>query len=396
MAAKSETVNAGSGRVGSIDEDLLVDLTKGLCRFASPLGQEGPVAEYLRSRLRELGFATERQEVVEGRPNIIGILPGATAFRSVLLNGHLDMPMPFGKWRRDPFDPWMEGDILFGGGILDMKGGLASLVVGALAAAASTPTRGDIVLAAVVHHDTTGLGTKYFLDASESAFDYGIVGEPTHLQVTLSHAGAWGFEIETTGITRHQVRLEEGVNAITGMLGIVDRLSVKRLTYVPEPSMPRLPSLVVGTIEGGEVNTMTADRCMARGDIRFLPGMTVGQLKADVGAILDEVRSEMPGLGAEVNTYRQQWPYVTDVGHESVAAVLRAHEAQVGVAPNTRQGSRGISDAADMQRRGIDTVHYGPCEWKTEPDEGVAVAELRTAAAVYADAVAHLAGQPRS
>src|SRR5439155_7402962 len=178
-------------------------------------------------QLDRLGFEVELQDVVEDRPNVVAILRGQPEYQSCLLNGHLDHSTMVGPWSRDPADPWVEGGVVYGGGIQDMKGGVASLCTGAAAIAQSKiERRGDLILTAVMHHDTTGVGTKYFLAACPWRIDTGINGEPTNLAVQLFHGGAWVFEVEMRGVSRHQARLEEGVNAISGMRRVLERLDV--------------------------------------------------------------------------------------------------------------------------------------------------------------------------
>ena len=182
-----------------------------------------------------MGFEVELQDVVQDRPNVVAIRRGNPAYKSFMLNGHLDIAEPFGKWSHDPYDPWVVNDCVFGGGLTDMKGGVASLMAGAAAAAQLAPeTSGDVILTIVMHHDTIGLGTKYFLANNQWQIDAGICGEPTNLKVQLFHGGVWAWEITTGGVPRHQSRLEEGVNAITGMMEILQRLSLEDLTFEPD------------------------------------------------------------------------------------------------------------------------------------------------------------------
>lgn len=386
--------------VDPIDETRLIDLTKGLCRIPSPLGEEGPLASYAARELERLGFEVELQEIVSGRCNVVGVSRGSPDFKSFMLNGHLDMPMPSGRWKRDPFDPWIEADILYGGGIQDMKGGLAALMAGAAAASAiERDTRGDIVVTAVMHHDTTGLGTKYFLETTSWVIDAGINGEPTNLDIQLFHGGAWCFEIRMRGIPRHQVRLEEGVSAIEGMLSVVQRLTSDALTYTADSRHPELPRVVVGTISGGEKHTMTAEACVARGDIRWLPSMTIDGMKTDIQRLIEEVCAEMPGLEGSVSTWRGQWPYEIPVGDPVVESVMRAHTRIAGSAPRLNSGlpmSAAITDTADMVRHGIPSALYGPGDWRTEANEGILIDDLITAANVYAAVSSDFVTQRRS
>jgi acetylornithine deacetylase/succinyl-diaminopimelate desuccinylase-like protein len=385
--------------IDSVDDELVVELAKGLCRRPSPRGQEKPAAVYLANQLDRLGFEVELQDVVDDRPNVVAILRGDPDFQSCLLNGHIDHSLPVGTWRHDPADPWVEDGVVYGGGIQDMKGGVAALCAGAAAIArAKLDRRGDVILTAVMHHDTTGVGTKYFLDACPWRIDSGINGEPTNLSVQLFHGGAWIWEIETRGITRHQSRLEEGVNAISGMLQILQRLDVGALNFTPDPAHPFLPRLVVGTIQGGGAASSTAERCIAQGDVRYLPTMSTDQMKQDLQRLVERTCRETPGLSGRVSTVRHQWSYTMPEDAPVVQSVVQAHARVAGALPTVTSGLPAgafITDAADMVRRGIPTAIYGPAAWNTTADEGIPIADLVTAARVYAVACADMTSRSR-
>lgn len=371
-----------------VDSDQVVGLAQGICRIPSPLGGEGPLASYVACRLEELGFEVELQQVVQDRPNVVAIRRGNPDYKSFMYNGHLDIGDPFGAWSRDPYDPWIENDVLYGGGLQDMKGGVAALIAGASAAAQLDPeTSGDVIVTAVMHHDTTGVGTKFFLAQNAWPIDAGVCGEPTDLKVQLFHGGAWAWEIVTSGIPRHQARLEEGVNAITGMMEIVRRITPEALTYEPDARYPHLPRTVVGMIAGGAFTSTTAESCLARGDVRYLPTMSVDQLKADVRRIIAEVCADMPGLTGSVRTFAQQWPFEIAGDAPVVESLIAAHTEVVGSPPEVTTGLPAgafITDAADMVRFGIPTVVYGPGDWNTIPDESMPIEDLVAAARVYA------------
>ncbi|MCC6790656.1 MAG: hypothetical protein IT336_03170 [Thermomicrobiales bacterium] len=72
-----------------IDQDLVVDLARGLCAIPSPLGGEQPLAEYVACRLAGLGFEVELQHVVQDRPNVVAIKRGDPMRKSFMFNGHL-------------------------------------------------------------------------------------------------------------------------------------------------------------------------------------------------------------------------------------------------------------------------------------------------------------------
>lgn len=393
---------ARSDAAALVDEAELVQLTKGILSIPSPLGEERPLGEFVAAELERLGFEVELQEVTNGRPNVVGISRGDPAYKSIMLNGHLDMNRPFGKWRRSPYDPWVQDGRLYGGMVTDMKGGLGSMIAGAAAVLrADLRPRGDLIVTAVMHHDTTGVGTKYFLEACPWRIDAGIVAEPTDLNLQTYHCGAWGFQITTKGIQKHLTRLEEGyVNAIDGMMRIIQRLGPQMLTYEKDPEHSFLPRMVWGYINGGapERHKLTAETCTLQGDVRFLPSMSFDGIKSDFQRVLAEVCAEMPGLKATVQAATQQWPYRIDTEAEIIRTIIDAQTRLIGRAPRLLDGmplAAGVTDAADMMHHGIPTAIYGPGIFVQVADESIAVDDLVAAARVMATVSAEITSRRR-
>lgn len=382
--------------LSSVSEDLTVDLAQGLLRHQSFRGNEGPIAEDLASRMRELGYEVLVQEVVHNRPNVVGIIRGRGKLPGVMFNGHLDVGEPVGGWTRDPFDPVVRDGYLYGHGVTDMKGAVASMVAaGAAIIRSGVALDADLVVAAVMHHDTIGLGTKYLLQALDVPCKHGICGEPTSLGLQLANSGACQFEIEVTGRPMHVSRREEGVNAIVKALPLVQGLTDEIFTHTPDPAMAFLPRVVVGQVIGGTAPGSTAARCVIRGDVRIDGSMTPTSVRRDLERFIERLARRDPELVASVRTLATQHPYLGDPEAPVVDVVRAAHAAVTGEPPRISTGLPAgsfVTDAADMVRAGVSTVVYGPCEWKTVPDERTPVAELVTAARVYALSALRLCG----
>jgi acetylornithine deacetylase/succinyl-diaminopimelate desuccinylase-like protein len=376
-----------------VDQAELAELAAQLCRYPSALPDEAEVSRFLAGAMRELGCFDEviEQHVLGGRCNVIGVLRGTSAGGAVLLNGHLDTPMLLDGWTRDPYGGEIHGGRVYGLGVSDMKGAVASMVAASAALARSGVERPrDVVLSAVIHHDTVGLGTKFFLDSWDRPIAACVNGEPTDLRIQTAHGGAWQFELETRGRPAHNCRQEEGVDAIAAMGRVLDRLSVDRLTFDPATALPGLPRIVVGTISGGVSPSRTAARCRVTGDLRIADGMTQESVTADVQALLDELAAEDPDFHATVRCLAYQRPFRGSAESPMSRAVAQAHQAICRSGPVITDGlpmSAAVTDASDLSRRGIDTVVYGPGDWTVDPDESVAIDDLVTAARVYAEAI---------
>lgn len=380
----------------AITEDLVVEITTDLLRFPSTLGEEGPVGEALAGRMRALGFEVHVQEVVARRYNVIGTVRGYGGGQNLMLNGHLDVPAVVPGWTRDPYAPLVQDGWVYGNGVTDMKGGLAAMVAaGAGIIRSGVRLAGDLVVAAVMHHDTTGVGTKFLLQSLDVRCHLGIVGEPTDLAIQLLHSGACHFEVTVTGRAAHVSRREDGVDAIRKVITLLDRIDDQAFTVEKDSRAPYLPRVVVGQIGGGMGAGRTAPSAWVRGDVRLAPGMSGTTVLRDLQGIIDECRTRDPELQAAARVLFTQTPYAIDETAPIVQIVRDAHTRVTGRPPRlTTDLPAGafVTDAADMMRVGIPTAVYGPCEWRTVPDERARVADLLLAARVYAQSALSVCG----
>ena len=155
--------------LAAIDRDAMITLAQELVAIPSFKTEETEVARYIAGYLRERGYDVQLQEVEPGRFQTVAILKGAGGGRSLMLNGHIDIdPLAMG-WKRDPWTPQIEGDRIYGGGIRNMKAGVASMIGAAEAVRRSgVRLKGDLVLACVVGELQGGVGTSYLCGARAS------------------------------------------------------------------------------------------------------------------------------------------------------------------------------------------------------------------------------------
>jgi acetylornithine deacetylase len=379
-----------------VDGDGLLELARGMVRIPSQIPNEGPLAEFLAAEMRRSKLFDEvfLQTVVAGRPNVIGVIRGEGDGPNVALNGHMDSLLPIGAWTRDPYSPDVEDGWLYGLSLTDMKAGLACLIEAARAVArTNVRRRGSIFVTAVMHHAIAGVGTKFFLSSWDRPIHVAINGEPTNLTVQTAHGGCWQFELTTLGVPVHNSRREEGIDAIRKMMRVLSTLDESCLSVDAGQSIPGLPRMVVGVIEGGPAPSRTAAKCLARGDIRISGGMTQDTLLADFERYLDRLRAEDPELQVSVAPVVYQRPYRVGADAPIVHTIADAHQLVTGQLPDISDGlpaSAYVTDAPDFVRHGIPTVVYGPGDWKVTPDERIRIDDMVTATRTYALAIARI------
>jgi acetylornithine deacetylase/succinyl-diaminopimelate desuccinylase-like protein len=367
----------------AIDTDRVVELARAFCAIPSPGGGEGPLAEAVAETLTQPGIDVHVEEVVTGRPNVIATIAGAGLRPPLVLNGHLDAGVHAGGWSHDPYQPWIEGRRLYGGGITDMKGAVAAMTA-ATEAAARMHLPGDLIFQAVMHHDGTGLGTKYALASEGPRQGFAICGEPSSLAIHTANGGALKFEVKLSGRSAHISRQEEAIDTLPVAVQAYRALTAHSFAYQPHPRLSKLPRVLIGQLLAGEAPAAVADVAVIRGDIRTVPGMSRRQVREEIAAVVDSVC--LPDVRAEVRIISAHQPFLGVTGGPLVDAIVSAHAGIRGSAPkitNDLPGQAFVTDAASLSDAGLATVVYGAGDWHHAPDEWVDISELADSARVY-------------
>ena len=187
-----------------VDPRELVDLASALIRIPSFKTEETQVALFLEKFFRSRDYAVDLQEIEPGRFQTIATLRGTGGGASLMLNGHTDINALTRRWKRDPWTPSLEGDRLYGHGVQNMKGGLASIIMTAEAVRRSgVRLPGDLVVACVAGETQGGEGTHYLIESGLRT-DAAVVAEPFGADNLVTvHSGIVHMAIHTYGVTGH-------------------------------------------------------------------------------------------------------------------------------------------------------------------------------------------------
>ena len=152
-----------------------VELLRHLIRFdtSNPPGNERACMEFVADLLEEGGvealfFARDPE-----RPNLVARVPGRTQSPPLLLHGHVDVvPAKADEWRHPPFAGELVDGEVWGRGALDMKAGVAMLVLALLrVAAAVEPPASDVILALTSDEERgSELGAKVLVEDHADLF----------------------------------------------------------------------------------------------------------------------------------------------------------------------------------------------------------------------------------
>jgi acetylornithine deacetylase len=400
-----------------------VRLLQSLVRVPSVSGDECAVQGVVEDALLGCGLAVERCEATAelvapyaehvgeetrfgGRPNIIGVRTGSGGGRSLLLNAHVDTvgngdPA---AWAHPPLSGEVVGDLLYGRGACDMKGGLAT-IVGALEAlkVLGVSLRGDVTVAATVGEEDTGVGALATVLAGYRA-DAALITEPTRLRLVPAQAGSLVFRLTVTGSAVHASARRRGVSAFEKFLPIFEALrdlERERSATLRHPLYEGLEdkaAINFGVVRAGEWAITVPEKLVAEGRVGLVPGEELGPSKSMVLERITEAAKGDPWL-------REHPPKVEWVGGQSAPAevppdapicqaVSGAHERVTGRKP----GVEGVTYGADMRffvrMGGMPCVMYGAGDvgWAHCADEHISITDLLTATETVACLLADWCG----
>jgi acetylornithine deacetylase/succinyl-diaminopimelate desuccinylase-like protein len=368
-----------------VNRESLLSLAKDVISYQSDRDNEGALAQYLADRLRSNGLQVHDEDVVAGRPNVIVRVPGRDSSQlPLVINAHMDGAYHLGGWSRDPLEGWVEGDKLFGAAASDMKGGLASMVSAIESAAKDKSLPRDLILHAVMHHDTVGLGAKYVL-ASEGPFEgFGICGEPTNMGVVYTHGGAVKFKITVTGKASHISRVEDGVDALSAAVAIYSKIPQIKLTHKKHEVLTELPRVLVGVLNGGIAAGCIAPEASMLGDVRTLPDMTRQTVYDDLKNLVDEFAVD--GCTYKIKLTAVQKSFVGKKESTLMTALSDSYKKVRGseIEVTTKMPTQAfVTDTADMAAIGLESLVFGPGDWKYLPDEYISIKDMGDAAQIY-------------
>ena len=346
----------------------------------------------------------------EGRRNVVGVHEprGPVRGRSLILNGHIDV-VPVGApslWTCLPFEPWVDGDRLYGRGAADMKAGIVAytMAMRVLAALGFEPAA-RVVLQSVIEEECTGNGALACLVEGYTA-DAAVIPEPWQ-EVLSAQMGVLWMTIDVYGVPVHAAVAHTGVGAIDFAYYLVGKLRELEAQWnEPQCRHPLFcahehpVNFNLGKIVGGEWSSSVPTHCRVDMRLGFYPGIKPAEVRAQVEALLREAHAAHPqhkSVRIDISYHGfQAEGLVVDLQQPVIRSLMQAHRDITG-SEATARASTATTDVRFFHLYGhIPATCYGPNGANIHGvDEWVSIASLQQVTAVLALFVARWCGLNR-
>lgn len=414
--------------------DDLIALTQDLVRIPT-LNPPGDcyleVCEYLKRRLEKSGFDVELIRAFETpgdsdkypRWNVIARKEGAHDGDCVHFNSHTDVVEVGNGWTRDPFGAELDGDLIYGRGTCDMKGGLASSIIAAEAFIEVYPDfHGAIEISGTADEETGGFGGVAYL-AEKGYFaptrvQHVIIPEPLNKdRICLGHRGVWWAEIETKGRIAHGSMPFLGDCAVRHMGAVLEKMEHDllpslhgRITAMPVvPEGARHSTMNINSLHGGQVepeddftgfpSACVPDSARMVIDRRYLFEETEEDVREEITDLLERVKGERENFEYDIKELWTVQPTLADKQAPVVQAVHGAISSVLKCEP-TFVVSPGTYDQKHIDRIGKlkDCIAYGPgiLDLAHQPDEYISVQDMIDSSKIMAESLVTLLKQDKT
>jgi len=340
----------------------LVTLLQDLIRIPTvvpPGDNYEDMVQYLEPHFQKLHFVTERvvvpNEHIEKIPlPLTGPRINLVANRdyekghAVTLYAHMDVVPIEEPWTKEPFEPIVENDKLYGRGAIDMKCGIASIIVALeVIDELGLNPHFNITCTLCTDEEVSVYPGIYHL-AKEGHVKGHVINTELGAQsplIVAGIAGAVDVSIRTKGRSCHSGMNFMGVNAVEAMIPILTELMVlKTEVEQRESSIPIIPLLKafgapsdfvspmfnIDIIQGGVKSNIVPAECEVVINRRYIPEESYEQVVKEIQDAIERGKAQSKALDVKVTFLHVAPPFKADTTSKFAMKMREALKAVHG------------------------------------------------------------------
>ena len=248
FAADSQLYNIKHMELYTIDA---VNLLRQLIATPRISRDETAAADIMASHLEKWNLGYGR----EGNNLWVGCQDWDDSRPTLMLNAHIDTVKPVATWTRNPFEPSIEGDVLYGLGSNDCGGGMVATLQ-AYRIMANRARNYNILWVCSAEEEVSGKDGFSRVLPQLPRIDVAIVGEPTGMQPATAEKGLMVIDGYAHGKSGHAAR-NEGVNAIYEALD--DLVWLRDYRFRKESPLLGPTKMTVTVVQSGTQHNVVPD-----------------------------------------------------------------------------------------------------------------------------------------
>lgn len=371
-----------------------LELTCELIRRASVTPEDAGCQQLMVERLEALGFQIFPRPHVDVK-NFWAVREGSPSNHSsgkkgptLCFAGHTDV-VPSGdpeNWRHPPFEPIIEGGMLYGRGAADMKGSLAAMITAVENFISDNPTHNGRI-AFLITSDEEGAAINGTVKVVEWLVEHNeipewcLIGEPSSTEtigdvVKNGRRGSLGGELIVKGIQGHVAYPQLAENPIHRVAPVLAELSTEVWDegneFFPATSF-QISNILSGT---GATNVIPGDAKILF-NFRFSTELTEQELITRTEAILNK-----HNLNFELTWNLSGVPFLTPEG-ALVEATIESIREITGTETELSTAG-GTSDGRFIAPHGSQVVELGPVNATIHKvDECASVSDIDCLSEIY-------------
>ena len=310
-------------------EDALVGTLRDIIRFDNsvPPGRNyDALVDYLEPRFAGVGMDTQRVVVPEEKlaaipfdlegPRVNLVSTWRTGLEPVTVYAHMDTVPVEEEWKHDPFGGEVEDGKLYGRGVTDMKGSIATLLTALeVMKELGLQPRYEIISTVCTDEEIGGYPGVYHLAKEGLVRGHVLCMEgfqDPKLCFWLASAGMIDVTITTKGKSCHSGMNFLGVNALEAMVPILEELLIlkeeveSRESEIPSFPMPGAPSpqmtpmFNLDIIRSGTKSNIVPATCAVVLNRRYIVEEIPDDVEAEITKAIERGRKRSKALDIEV------------------------------------------------------------------------------------------------
>lgn len=341
-------------------------------------GEEYKVVEILKKELESAKIPFKIYAKDDKRPNIMAYVgKGLPDFKKFLVVLHTDT-VPSGvrsDWSFDPFEPFEKDGKLYGRGVLDNKGPLASSFATLLKLKEKEEEiNGQFIFGAFADEEVeAGYGFDWVLDQGLIDCTDALIPDIAGSMKTINVAekGRILCKIKYKGVAAHAMDPSKGISAIYCASNLLNKLQKFNFTYKEHPVLSP-PTFNPGLIKGGEAPNAVPASCEVSIDVRYLPEMKIEKMQKEIEKVIK--KTILPGASYTIE-FTGNLPPSEVPSDAPMVKIIKDFVPDANIV-----GSGGITFAKFLVLKGIQAVGWAPGDEATyhKPDEEISIDELCT------------------